>query len=78
MDMIWAKIEEKFTQLQSAFRFFDKDNSGELSFNEWAIGIEGLGLKLTSSELRKSFKFLDIDGDGNIGFREFCQLSEEN
>ena len=68
MDMIWSKVEEKFTMLQAAFRFFDKDNSGELSFNEWAIGIESIGLKLTQAELRKSFKFLDVDGDGTIGF----------
>ncbi len=62
------------------FRYYDRDNSGELDFNEFRIAARK-DAKLTKQEvsdagLRKLFDRVDIDKGGTIGLNEFQQLLE--
>ena len=62
--------------LRFAFRYFDKDNSGEITFNE----IEELFTQSIEDKnkvhetLSKIIKEVDINNDGNINFEEFSKV----
>ena len=71
-----AVSKEKFMSdnvLRFAFRYFDKDSSGEITFDE----IEEVFKKSVANKenvreaLLKIIKEVDINGDGNISFEEF-------
>ena len=71
-----AVSKEKFMSdnvLRFAFRYFDKDSSGEITFDE----IEEVFKKSVANKenvreaLLKIIKEVDINGDGNISFDEF-------
>ena len=71
-----AVSKEKFMSdnvLRFAFRYFDKDSSGEITFDEIE---EVFKNSVTNKEnvheaLLKIIKEVDINGDGNISFEEF-------
>ena len=62
--------------LRFAFRYFDKDNSGEITFNE----IEELFTQSIEDKnkvhetLSNIIKEVDINNDGNINFEEFSKV----
>lgn len=43
---MWDKIEERFPKLAGAFRFFDIDNNGKISFKEFSFSVEKLRIKV--------------------------------
>lgn len=64
-------------QLMSAFRMFDVDNSGEISAEEFRVGLRAVNKLLPTAlsnvqidELRKA---LDKDKNGNIDYKEFLE-----
>jgi calcium-dependent protein kinase len=68
--------KSKFVQddkLKFAFRFFDKDNSGEITIDEIAqVFFKNERTRDEKSEvLKKIIKEVDINGDGIISFEEF-------
>ena len=62
--------------LRFAFRYFDKDNSGEITFDE----IESLFSQSISDKtkihetLMAIIKEVDLNSDGNISFDEFSKV----
>lgn len=72
------KINERFKNLLTAFRYFDGDHQLSLTLNEFAQGIEHLRIKLSFDYVKKVFRYLDTDGDGEISYNEFKLLDEEN
>ena len=57
--------------LRKAFRVFDRDNSGKVSFKELKEAMCTRGEPLREEELTRLFKEVD-DGDGELDFEEFC------
>ena len=62
------------------FRYYDKDNSGEMDFDEFRKAARK-DAKLTKNEvpdvqLQKLFNRVDTDGGGTIGLDEFVELLE--
>ena len=60
------------------FRHYDRDNSGELDFDEFRRAVRKDG-KLTEevvadADLEKMFAAVDADGGGSIGLDEFEEL----
>ena len=61
--------------LKFAFRYFDKDDSGEISYNEIEEVFKGSITKGDVEEnLKKIIKEVDTNGDGLIDFGEFCDV----
>ncbi len=62
--------------LYFAFKYFDKDGSGEITFDE----IEEVFKKSipdkskVHNSLTKIIKEVDVNGDGKISFEEFCRV----
>ena len=60
------------------FRYYDRDNSGEMEFDEFRRAVRR-DAKLTVSDisddgLRKIFDKADTDGGGTISLEEFTEL----
>ena len=66
MTLINIKIEERFSNLSKAFRFFDEDGNREITLHEFANSIEKMRIKLSKQDIQLVFNFLDKDGDGFI------------
>ena len=48
-------MHEKYKKIASAFRYFDLNSNGQISLNEFTVGVEGLAIKLTTDEIDKVF-----------------------
>lgn len=53
-------------EMRSAFRVFDKDNSGTISGDEIAKVMKTFGENLTDEELKIMLQEVDKNGDGSI------------
>ena len=76
-----AVSKEKFTNenvLRFAFRYFDKDDSGEITFDEiedvFKTSINKTNIRNT---LKQIIKEVDINGDGVISFEEFVHVMKK-
>ncbi|CDW75252.1 ef hand family protein [Stylonychia lemnae] len=86
LNYFWDKVNAKFDQLIKAFKFFDVQNRGYLTFNDFKFSIEKLSIILQPQDVFDLFTYIDKvffqfnrmqSGDGLISFNEFCLLSED-
>ena len=68
---------ERFKTFSQAFRFFDVNSHGKVSFDQFVIALETLQVKLSSKDLTLIFRYLDVDHKGHIDYNDFCNLSDE-
>jgi Ca2+-binding EF-hand superfamily protein len=66
-DKLWGK----FTAVQRAFRSFDIDKSGDLSYDEFRSALRSLGVNLSEPDFRELVAKYDTNGDGVISYDEF-------
>ena len=63
--------------LKFAFNYFDRDSSGDISFEEikkrFTQNSKNSNPKV-EKELKEIFDSIDINGDGSISFGEFCKM----
>jgi centrin-1 len=79
LQVMTKRMEERDPeeQMRQAFRLFDDDNTGRISFkNIKRVSIE-LGENLTDEELREMIEEADRDGDGEISYEEFVRLMKK-
>jgi len=75
--LIHARMEEKFKDYRMAFRSFDCNFDGSISFKEFMIGLENMGVKLSYEDFKLVFKFVDFDESQEIDFNKFCLLNTD-
>merc|ERR1719402_2048459 len=63
---------KNITSVKEAFKRFDADGDGEISFQELKKGAAVLGQKFSDGELSCVFAIGDSDQDGKISFAEFA------
>lgn len=61
-------------EIQSAFNYFDRDNSGFITSEELADVLARIGRHYTEDEIRRMIRSVDRDGNGKISIQEFTQL----
>ncbi|XP_028408840.1 leucine-rich repeat-containing protein 74A-like isoform X2 [Dendronephthya gigantea] len=49
---------------------FDKDRSGDISREEFKVGLKEIGLKMTQKQLDTLIEYLDVDNNGKIEYSE--------
>ena len=63
--------------LKFAFNYFDRDSSGDITFEEikkrFTQNAKNINEKV-DQELKEIFDSIDINGDGSISFNEFCKM----
>lgn len=65
-------------EIRRAFRLFDDDNTGKISFKNLRRVAKELGENLTDQELRAMIDEFDIDGDGEINEEEFIAICTDS
>nr|XP_060634956.1 uncharacterized protein LOC132776873 [Anolis sagrei ordinatus] len=79
LTMMTKKMSEKDTQeeILKAFRLFDEDGTGKISFKNLKQVSKELGEKLTDEELQEMIDEADRDGDGEINEQEFLRIMKK-
>jgi len=76
LQMMTAKMSEKDSreEILKAFRLFDDDETGKISFKNLKRVAKELGENMTDEELQEMIDEADRDGDGEINEEEFLRI----
>jgi calcyphosin len=84
IDALFEIIREKAEQksgkktakrvAEDIFKFFDKNGSKEIDFNEFKEAMASFGAGLNDKELITLFRMFDHDGSGEISYQELIDL----
>merc|ERR1711904_231228 len=79
MMMMTAKMAEKDSreEIVKAFRLFDDDETGRISFKNLKRVAKELGENMTDEELMEMVDEADRDGDGEINEEEFLRIMKK-
>ena len=61
-------------EVLKAFRLFDADDKGKITFRDLKRVAKELGENLTDEELAEMIEEADRDGDGEVNEDEFCRI----
>jgi len=61
-------------EVEAAFRTFDTNHDGAISFQEMKNGLKNSGILFTDQEVETVFAVADRDGDGEVSLSEFVQI----
>ncbi|KAI9343083.1 centrin-2-like protein [Zopfochytrium polystomum] len=79
LDLMTAKMAEKDSreEILKAFRLFDDDETGKISFRNLKRVAKELGENLTDEELQEMIDEADRDGDGEVNEDEFLRIMKK-
>ena len=61
-------------EIEAAFRRFDTNEDGAISFQEMKNGLSSCAISFTEQEVEICFAVADKDGDGEVSLSEFVDL----
>ena len=79
LGMMTAKMGERDSreEILKAFRLFDDDETGKISFKNLKRVAKELGENMTDEELQEMIDEADRDGDGEINEEEFLRIMKK-
>ena len=79
LDMMTQKMAERDPrdEMLKAFRLFDDDETGRISFKNLKRVAKELGENMTDDEIQEMIDEADRDGDGEIGEDEFMRIMKK-
>merc|ERR1712084_184752 len=79
LDMMTAKMAERDPreEMLKAFRLFDDDETGKISFKNLKRVAKELGENMTDDEIQEMIEEADRDNDGEIGEEEFIRIMKK-
>ncbi|XP_011501553.1 PREDICTED: caltractin-like [Ceratosolen solmsi marchali] len=79
LDLMSSKMAEKDSkdEVLKAFRLFDDDHTGKISFKNLKRVAKELGENLTDEELQEMIDEADKDGDGEVSQEEFLRIMKK-
>ena len=72
-----AKLKKQFrntSEIEAAFRRFDANHDGAISFEELKAGLRSSGILFTDQEVETCFAVADKDCDGEVSLSEFVHM----
>ena len=75
-----AKMAERDPkeEMEKAFRLFDDDNTGKISFKNLKRVTQELGENINDEELQEMINEADRDGDGQVNLQEFLRIMKKS
>ncbi|KAK9903952.1 hypothetical protein WJX75_001181 [Coccomyxa subellipsoidea] len=64
-------------EIMKAFRLFDDDETGKISFQNLRRMAKELGENMTDEELQEMIDEADRDGDGEVSQEEFLRIMQK-
>lgn len=79
LQLMTVKMTEKDSneEILKAFRLFDDDDTGTISFKNLKRVAKELGENLTDEELKEMIEEADLDGDGEVNQDEFLRIMKK-
>ena len=79
LQMMTAKMGERDSreEIMKAFRLFDDDETGKISFKNLKRVAKELGENMTDEELQEMIDEADRDGDGEVSEEEFFRIMKK-
>eukprot|EP01026_Neomeris_dumetosa_P008188 TRINITY_DN1258_c0_g1_i1.p3 TRINITY_DN1258_c0_g1~~TRINITY_DN1258_c0_g1_i1.p3 ORF type:complete len:215 (-),score=41.55 TRINITY_DN1258_c0_g1_i1:234-878(-) len=79
LSMMTAKMGERDSreEIMKAFRLFDDDETGKISFKNLKRVAKELGENMTDEELQEMIDEADRDGDGEVNEEEFFRIMKK-
>ncbi|KAI9137157.1 Centrin-1 [Paraphysoderma sedebokerense] len=79
LELMTGKMAERDsrTEILKAFKLFDDDNTGSISFKNLKRVARELGENLTDEELQEMIDEADRDGDGVVSEEEFLRVMKK-
>ena len=79
LTLMTSKMNEKDSkeEILKAFRLFDDDESGKISFKNLKRVAKELGENMTDDEIQEMVDEADRDGDGEISEEEFMRIMKK-
>jgi centrin-1 len=79
LEMMTAKMAERdpLEEIKKAFRLFDSEERGKISFKDLKKVAKELGENMTDEELQEMIDEADRDGDGEINEEEFIRVMKK-
>merc|ERR1711934_173445 len=79
LEMMSSKMAERDPreEIMKAFRLFDDDETGKISFKNLKRVAKELGENMTDEELSEMIEEADRDGDGEINEEEFLRIMKK-
>lgn len=79
LEMMTAKMSQKDSreEILKAFRLFDDDETGKITFSNLKRVAKELGENMTDEELMEMIDEADRDGDGEINEEEFLRIMKK-
>lgn len=79
LTVMTQKMSEKDTkeEILKAFKLFDDDETGKISFKNLKRVAKELGENLTDEELQEMIDEADRDGDGEVNEQEFLRIMKK-
>ncbi|XP_029298245.1 caltractin [Cottoperca gobio] len=79
LSIMTVKMSEKDCkeEILKAFRLFDDDGTGKISFKNLKRVAKELGENLTDDELQEMIDEADLNGDGEINEQEFLRIMKK-
>ena len=79
LDMMTTKMAERDPreEMLKAFRLFDDDETGKISFKNLKRVAKELGENMTDEEIQEMIDEADRDGDGEISEEEFMRIMKK-
>lgn len=79
LTMMTVKMGERDSkeEMMKAFRLFDDDETGKVSFRNLKRVAKELGEKMADEELQEMIDEADMDGDGEVSQDEFLRIMKK-
>jgi centrin-2/centrin-1 len=79
LQIMTIKMSERDSkeEILKAFKLFDDDDTGKISFNNLKRVAKELGETLTDEELQEMIDEADKDGDGEVSESEFLRIMKK-
>eukprot|EP01130_Rhizamoeba_saxonica_P013690 TRINITY_DN5866_c0_g1_i1.p1 TRINITY_DN5866_c0_g1~~TRINITY_DN5866_c0_g1_i1.p1 ORF type:complete len:770 (+),score=155.00 TRINITY_DN5866_c0_g1_i1:30-2339(+) len=84
IDQLGYEMTDIFNAIEVAFREFDRDGDGQISYREFSGMLRRNldGNRWNAEERRQIFEYIDSDADGKISYKEFsqafCEIYNQN
>merc|ERR1712024_261668 len=75
-----SKMSERDSkaEMEKAFRLFDDDNTGKISFKNLKRVCQEIGDNINDEELQEMIDEADRDGDGQVNLNEFLRIMKKS